>query len=247
MKYLILFLLSLIFFACKSDNTPPPLFVKNAAVYQPVNKAVIASKIDGNPNDPAWKKINWLPLNQLWQGEKQTENIRYKLTWTPDALYVLIKFDTYIPFINSGTNPLENFKEQDRLLVYLDENNSGGNYATDHSAFAYQVLLNGFVIDYEDEEKPATFDHISNRMMRNGKSTIWELKISVFDETYCDDQPNEAVRLTTDKKLGFALAFLKVNAGEEPDTILGSLEIPKDYEGRIDMDSGLFGTLQLEE
>ncbi|MAW94667.1 MULTISPECIES: sugar-binding protein [unclassified Leeuwenhoekiella] len=247
MKYLILFLLSLIFIACKSDDTPPPLFVKNTAVYQPINKAVTAPKIDGNPNDPAWNKTSWLPLNQLWLGEKQTENIRYKLAWTPDALYVLVKFDTYIPVINSGNNPLKNFKEQDRLLVYLDENNSGGTYANDHSAFAYQVLPNGFTLDFDNQGKTTSYNHISNRMMRNGKSTIWELKISVFDETYCDDQPNEAVKLTAGKKLGFALAFLKVNPEEEPDTILGSLEIPEDYEGRIEIDSGLFGTLQLEE
>ena len=246
MKYLILFLVSSIFIACKNDDTPPPLFVKSTTGYQPVEKAIIAPKIDGNPTDPAWNKTEWIPLAENWQGNTQNLDVQYKLKWTPDALYLLVELKNYSVRPVLG-NPLENFKNQDRLLIYLDENNSGGNYATDHSAFAYQVLPNGFAVDFDSENSPTTYSHISQRMAMNGKSLLWELKITVFDETYCDNQPNEAVKLTAGKKLGFALAFLQFNTEEEPDALIGSLEIPEDYQGRIAMDSGLFGTLELKE
>lgn len=249
MKYFIFLFLSFSYLSSckKSTSHPPPLFEKSVAVHSEVKKAVIAPVVDGNPNDPAWKRVNWNPLNQLWQGKELKKTIQYKVTWTPDALYLLVALDT-LQLNTSFGNPLENFQNQDRLVVYLDENNSGGDYSKDHSAFAYKILANNFVIATNSKGIPATYkSHINNRLKRINTKFFWEFRVTLYDESYCDNQPNEAVVLKPEKKIGFALALRILNREGIPDTQLGSVAIPEDYKNRIETDSGLFATLQLIE
>ena len=74
--------------------------------------------------------------------------------------------------------------------------------------------------------------------------SYWELRITNFDSTFTPNAPHEAVSLKPEKLMGFALAFEHVDA-KATNTILGSVAIPEDYEGRINLDAGLFETLKL--
>ncbi|WP_442845951.1 sugar-binding protein [Leeuwenhoekiella sp. H156] len=246
MKYLFL-VFALLAFSCGKKEDPAP-FPKAEAPQLEVSKATIAPRIDGKPDDPAWQKTDWLKLDQLWQGQKSDQNIQYKLTWTPDALYVLVHFKNLNPQPNTG-NPLEDYDRQDRLVIYLDENNSGGLYDSGFEVFTYNVLPNGFVVGYDAEKLPKTYNnHINHKIFRTKQEAYHELRIAIFDQNFKPGSPNMAVSLSPNKELGFAMAYVSM-ASEEKDsnTILGSVAIPEDYKNRINLDSGLFATLQLVE
>lgn len=249
MKYFLVFvILTVTFSSCEKNTTPPPLFEKSQKNLLAVSRSEISPYIDGKPTDPAWKKIAWISLDNTWLGDNINYAAQYKLTWTPDALYILLAIEKEQPQ-RTFNNPLTTFKDQNRVIIYLDENNSGGDHAANHSAFAYQVLSDGFIIDYNAENKPTIYNnHIDSELSKTDSKLYWEIKVTVFKESYCDNQPNEAVKLSVDKKLGFALAYISVDSLETTkttNTIIGSVPIPENYKNRIASDSGLFGTILL--
>lgn len=241
--FTLLFLIVLLH-SCKNNDVPPPLFVKTNAQVIEVKKATIAPVIDGNPTDPAWKNLNWIGVMNKWQGADGNLIMNYKIRWTPDALFVLVQLENTTIHSNL-CNPLEHYNSEDHLSIYLDEDNSGGDYSDSYNAFEYNISPSNFAITLDPSQQPITANNAVNSTLKKyGNAYYWELKIAVFDASYQPNNPNEPVYLKPEKLIGFALAFEKVNA-KEPNTIIGSVAIPEDYEGRIATDAGLFGTLKL--
>ncbi|MEH6656609.1 sugar-binding protein [Leeuwenhoekiella marinoflava] len=241
---LALLFLFVLLHSCKNNEEPPPLFVKTNTHSIEVKKATIAPVIDGKPTDPAWENLNWIGVLNKWQGADTNLMMNYKLLWTPDALFVLVQLENLTLHPNLG-NPLEHYYSEDNLSIYLDEDNSGGDYTNSYNAFEYKILPSNFTVRLDPDKKPLTANNaIHSALKKYGNTYYWELKIAAFDASYQPNTPNEPVSLKLGKLIGFALAFEKVNA-KEPHTIYGSVTIPEDYEGRIAIDAGLFGTLKL--
>ena len=235
----------LIFIACGKNDGPPPLFQKSATAFTPVQKAIIAPKVDGKAHDPAWQSLEWKQMDHIWSGKaSENSSIQYKLTWTPDALYVLLRLENIAIQSNFG-NAIENFNSEDHLSAYVDEDNSAGSYEDSYNAFAYQISPVNVPIFLDQNKKPRTANHAVYSVLKNyGTTAYWELRITNFDSAYQPNKPNEAVSLKPGKFMGLALAFEHVDA-KATNTILGSVAIPEDYEGRINLDAGLFETLKL--
>ena len=237
--------LFLIFIACGKNEGPPPLFQKSENTFTPVQKAIIAPRVDGKPHDPAWQHLEWKQMNHIWSGKASANStIQYKLTWTPDALYVLFRLENITIQSNFG-NPMENFNSEDHLSVYVDEDNSAGSYESSYNAFTYQISPSNTSVFLDQDKKLRTANQAVYSALKNyGIISYWELRVTNFDSAYQPNKPNEAVSLKPGKFMGFALAFEHVEA-KATHTILGSVAIPEDYEGRINLDAGLFEILKL--
>ena len=235
----------LIFIACGKNESPPPLFQKSENTFTPVQKAILAPKVDGKAHDPAWQHLEWKQMDHIWSGKASADaNIQYKLTWTPDALYVLLRLEN-IEIQSTFGNPMEHFNSEDHLSVYIDEDNSAGSYESSYNAFTYQISPSNISVFLDQNKKPRTANHaVYSAVKNNGIISYWELRITNFDSTFTPNAPHEAVSLKPEKLMGFALAFEHADA-KATNTVLGSVAIPEDYEGRIDLDAGLFETLKL--
>ncbi|RXG15572.1 carbohydrate binding protein with CBM9 domain [Leeuwenhoekiella aestuarii] len=243
-NFFALLLLVVLLYSCKNNEGPPPLFLKSNEPAIEVKKAAITPVIDGNPTDPAWKNLNWIGVLNKWQGADNNLMMNYKLCWTPDALYVLVQLENSTLLPNLG-NPLEQYTSEDHLNIYLDEDNSGGAYSDSYNAFEYKILPSNFTVTLDPDKQPLTANNaIRSALKKYGNTYYWELKVAAFDASYQHNKPNETVSLKTGKLVGFALAFEQVKA-KESNIILGSIAIPEEYEGRIAIDAGLFGTLKL--
>ena len=171
-----------------------------------VRHANQAPIIDGISDDDAWTKSSWLPINELWLGENYTSQDfqgKYKLSWTKEALYMLVEIEDDV-LLDQNKDPLIRWWADDCVEVFIDEDNSGGNHQYNHNAFAYHVALDGNVVDMASDESPKLYnDHVQSKKITDGTTTIWELKILLFDDSYKDEEKNNAVKLSSDKKIGF--------------------------------------------
>jgi len=144
-KILSLLIIILILSNCKEETHSNKKNTKITAVKK-ANKAPI---IDAISNEDAWKKTNWLPINNLWLGNEYSETDfkgQYKLTWTDEALYALVEIQDDTLF-DQHKDPLKLWWDDDCVEVFVDEDNSGGEHQYNHNAFAYHVALDGNVVD----------------------------------------------------------------------------------------------------
>ncbi|EDP70242.1 hypothetical protein FBALC1_11932 [Flavobacteriales bacterium ALC-1] len=213
-----------------------------------VKQAKSNPTIDGIANETIWNNTEWLPLNQLWLGEKyNTEDFdgKYKLTWTKDALYLLAEIkDDQLRDIY--TDPLKSWWDEDCLEIFVDENNSGGNHQFNHNAFAYHIDLEGNVVDVNHTKEGRLYNsHVISKRKTNGNTTIWEAKILLFDDTYLDDSKNLPVKLSVGKNVGFALAYCDNDTSEHRENFIGSIYVEGNDKDRGWIDANIFGTLLL--
>ncbi len=213
-----------------------------------VKKATTNPVIDGIAKESIWKTATWHPLDQLWLGNAYTETDfegRYKLTWTKDALYLLAEIkDNMLTDIN--TNPLTAWWDDDCLEVFIDEDNSGGNHQYNHNAFAYHIALDGNVVDLSTEKKGKLYNwHVNSKRKTNGNTTLWEVKISIFDDTYTDNGTNYPVTLTAHKNIGFALAYCDNDTSKTRENFIGSIAVEGEDKNIGWIDANSFGTLFL--
>jgi len=213
-----------------------------------VKKASIKPKIDGIADDEIWTNTTWLPLDQLWLGNPYTKEDffgRYKLSWAEDALYLLaeIKDDK---LIDNNSDPLMAWWDDDCLEIFIDEDNSGGEHQFNHNAFAYHIALDGNVVDMSTEKTGKLYNsHIASKRITTGNTTIWEVKISLFDDTYGDDKENTPLKLQVDKNIGFALAYCDNDNSTERENFIGSIYVEGEDKNKGWIDANIFGTLKL--
>jgi hypothetical protein len=215
-----------------------------------VKKAKTEPIIDGIANETIWKTAEWQPLNQLWLGGAYSPEDfqgQYKLTWTDDALYLLAEITDDI-LLDNTQDPLVKWWDDDCLEIFIDEDNSGGEHQFNHNAFAYHIALDGNVVDMSTEQKGKLYNsHIESKRKTTGNTSIWEVKISLYKDTYKDDSENTPVKLKANKNIGFALAYCDNDTSEIRENFIGSIYVEGDDKNRGYIDASIFGTLLLKE
>ena len=206
--------------------------------------------VDAVANDSAWAKSKWYALDQVWLGDSLTKEDysgRFKLSWTNDALYILaeIKDDTLIDNI---ADPLVKWWDDDCLEIFVDEDNSGGEHQYNHNAFAYHIALDGNIVDMSTEKIGKLYNsHIESKNKTIGNTTIWEVKMSLYDDSYNDKGSNTPVKLSVNKKIGFAIAYCDNDKSLERENFIGSIPVEGEDKNRGWIDANIFGTLLLKE
>ncbi|WP_299129214.1 DUF6265 family protein [uncultured Winogradskyella sp.] len=206
--------------------------------------------IDGIANEAIWNKTAWHALNQVWLGETLASDDfegRYKLAWKKDALYLLaeIKDDKLIDIYK---DPLTQWWDDDCLEIFIDEDNSGGEHQFSHNAFAYHIALDGNVVDMATNKVGKLYNsHIESKHKTKGNITIWEVKISIYDDSYVDEGDNQAVTLTAGKNIGFALAYCDNDNSKLRENFIGSVFVEGEDKNRGWIDANIFGTLVLKK
>lgn len=215
---------------------------------QNVKKAQSNPKIDGIGDENIWQNTKWYPIDQLWLGSQYNSTDfegRYKLAWTKEALYLLaeIKDDK---LIDINEDPLIAWWDDDCLEIFIDEDNSGGEHQYNHNAFAYHVALDGNVVDMSTEKQGKLYNsHLESKRITKENTSVWEVKILVFDDTYKDDEENTPIELLAGKNIGFALAYCDNDNSEHRENFIGSIPIEGEDKNRGWIDANIFGTLKL--
>ncbi|XLS28138.1 sugar-binding protein [Flavobacteriaceae bacterium M23B6Z8] len=243
MKAFYFFFLAILLVSCERSSKKDHQLIT-------VKKADEAPILDGIADDECWKNASWLPLDQNWLGNYYSSTDfsgRYKLTWTNEALFLLVEiqddklFDQY-------QDPLKFWWDDDCVEVFVDEDNSGGPHQFSHNAFAYHVALDGNVVDIAPDKEGRLYnDHVISKRTTKGDKSVWELSVLLYDDTYKDDQENIPVSLKTGKKLGFALAYCDNDYSKERENFIGSVFVPGEDKNQGWINADIFGTLQLEE
>ncbi len=208
-------------------------------------------QIDGITDESVWSKVTWNPIDELWLGQPYASEDfqgQYKLCWSEDALYLLVEI-TDDKLFDQYQDPLKLWWDDDCVEVFIDEDNSGGEHQYNHNAFAYHVALDGNVVDMSTGRTGKLYNsHVTSKHMTSENTTIWELKISVFDDTYDDtnDSKNKPVKLQAGKKIGFAIAYCDNDSSLERENFIGSIPVEGDDKNRGWIDANIFGTLQLK-
>ncbi|MEM5564498.1 sugar-binding protein [Psychroserpens sp. AS72] len=241
----------IICFGCKENSTTVSSKIsKQEKQLIKVNKTKTIIVIDGIAEENGWKSSNWHALDQLWLGHPYTATDfsgRYKLTWSNDALYLLAEIKDDI-LMDKETDPLKFWWDDDCLEIFIDEDNSGGNHQFTHNAFAYHIALDGNVVDMSTEKKGKLYNsHLKSKRITNGNTSTWEIKISLFDDTYIDDEANSTVKLQPNKRIGFALAYCDNDQSNERENFIGSIAVEGEDKNQGYIDANIFGTLLLIE
>ena len=213
-----------------------------------VDKVKTEPIIDGKANDEIWSSAYWHPLDQLWLGNSYTPNDfsgRYKLSWSHDALYLLVEIQDDV-LVDNNADPLVAWWDDDCLEIFIDEDNSGGEHQYNHNAFAYHVALDGNVVDMSTNKKGKLYNsHLETKRITKGTTSIWEVKISLFSDSYKDDQVNLPLKLQPGQVIGFALAYCDNDTSKARENFIGSVFIEGNDKNRGWIDANIFGTLRL--
>ncbi|WP_400079760.1 DUF6265 family protein [Winogradskyella sp. R77965] len=213
-----------------------------------VQYAEVAPTIDGIANETIWQNALWRPLDQTWLGEQPTEEDfkgKYKLAWTEDALYLLAEIQDD-KLIDIYQDPLTTWWDDDCLEVFIDEDNSGGEHQYNHNAFAYHIALDGNVVDMSTKKEGKLYNsHVASKVITEGTTSVWEVKISLFDDAYDDNDSNTPVKLYANRNIGFALAYCDNDNSKTRENFIGSVEVQGVDKNRGWIDAGIFGTLLL--
>ncbi len=215
-----------------------------------VKKATIVPKIDGKMDDPIWKEVLWHGFDQNWGENTYTFNDffgRYKIAWTPEALYVLV--ETKDDVLHDHTkDPLRFWWNDDSLDIYIDANNSGGSHKHSNNAFAYNINLDENVVGIDENENPILRnDHINMKRVTQNDVTIWEFEIIIYDEKFKDGHINDPMILQSGQKSGFAIAYNDNDGYSERESLIGSVFIAGNKKSKKLINADVFCTIVLKE
>ena len=87
--------------------------------------------------------------------------------------------------------------------------------------------------------------HIESKRVTNGNTSLWEVKISLFDDTYVDDKSNSTVHLEANKNIGFALAYCDNDTSKTRENFIGSIAVEGQDKNQGYISADIFGTLVL--
>jgi len=247
----ILALAALLCLACRHTNTgSESQTVLEATTAKPVFGAQRGTPVlDGSGSDDLWETAEWQPIDQIWAGktpDAEDFSGRYKLAWDENNLYLLAETTDDV-LLDVHPQALEHFWDDDCLVVFLDEDISGGMHEFNYNAFAYHIALDGRVADVAPDSSFRYFDDhcLTRRIARDNVST-WEIAVRVFDgKQYKDGGDNVPLLLKKGKKLGFALAYCDNDHSQERESFVGNLPLPDAEKKRLWLNADVFGTLEL--
>lgn len=215
-----------------------------------VTKTNEAYTIDGRANESFWRQTAWLSLDQKWIGEDYTDKDfsgRYKIRWNTEGLYLLVEVIDDVLF-DQYQDPFNLWWDDDCVEVFVDADNSGGGHQYTNNAFAYHVSLSGDVIDIAPDEKPRNFkDHVFSAHTQNGKTTTWELKVLLFDDSFEYSKSAQPLVLKPNSMVGFALAYCDNDASVERENFIGSVFVPGVDKNQGWINADIFSSLKLIE
>ncbi len=206
-------------------------------------------RIDGSGDDPVWQNAAWLPLDQDWIGQKPDAldfSGRYKIAWDENNLYILAEITDDV-LIDTHTDGLDHYWDDDCLEIFIDEDASGGNHQYSYNAFAYHIALDGKVVDIAPDSAFTYFnDHCTTRRVTNGTNSTWEVAVKVFDgNRFVTGGDNIPKSLRAGKIMGFALAYCDNDHSAERENFIGSIAVEGEDKNRGWIDAGIFGKLEL--
>ena len=90
--------------------------------------------------------------------------------------------------------------------------------------------------------------HVESKLVTEGNTSIWEVKLYLYDDTYDDNSDNNTpVKLSPNKKVGFAIAYCDNDYSLERENFIGSIPVEGEDKNRGWIDANIFGTLLLSE
>lgn len=224
--------------------------VKKDHQVREIKKAEITPNVDGNMDDPIWNESKWYPMDQNWIGAFPTVQDflgRYKMTWTPEAIYILAEIKDDVLF-DQYKDPLKLWWDDDCVEIFIDADNSGGEHQFNNNAFAYHIALDGNVIDLDASKKPLLYNnHVTTKRITEGDVTVWEFELIVYDDTYEEGKTNDPVVLAKDQKIGFAIAYNDNDGSKERENFMGSVFVPGEDKNQGWINADIFGTIILVE
>ncbi len=244
------FCVTLLFVSCQNPNAG----VANQAVLNASGKQIFTAKkgtpvLDGSGSDDIWETTEWQPISHLWAGKTPKPDDftgRHKLAWDENNLYILAEI-TDDSLLDIHTQAFEQFWDDDCLVVFLDEDASGGAHGYSYNAFAYHIALDGRVADIAPDSSFRFFDNhcLSRRLTRDNTST-WEIAVRIYDgKQYTDDAENVPKLLSTGKKMGFALAYCDNDRSQERESFIGNVAMPNAEKNSSWLNADAFGVLEL--
>lgn len=215
-----------------------------------VKKTTESLTIDGKATENTWNRAKWYPIDQNWLGkpyEHDDFNGRFKLVWDDDALYVLVEIVDDI-VRDTHEDPLKLWWNDDSLQLFIDEDNSGGLHQYSHNAFAYNISLDGNVVDLAPDKVAKLYnENVLSARISKDNTSIWELAVKLYDSSFIDGHNNASVALSINKKIGFALAYCDNDNSTERENFIGSVFVPGEDKNQGWVNANIFGTLILTE
>lgn len=183
----------------------------------PILQATETITVDAIADEKAWQLAQWRQVDQLLLGENlEADDFtgRYKLLWDTAALYILLEITDDV-LIDTHPDPLIKYWDDDCVEIFVDEDGSGGNHQFNYNAFAYHVGLDRNVSDMgptlqSTHSVVQTYnDHVQSQWTRSSQTQVitWELKVSLFDDTFLPGAEVKPTKLSKNKEIGFMLAY----------------------------------------
>jgi len=215
-----------------------------------VQKTSESPTIDARGMENSWNNAQWLPLDQNWLGksyEHDDFNGRYKLLWNEKALYVLVEVVDDVLY-DTHEDPFKLWWNDDSIQLFIDEDNSGGLHQYNHNAFAYNIALDGNVVDFALGKEPQLYnENVSSSKITEDSLTIWEIAIKLYPMNFEEGIKNRSVVLSKNKKIGFALAYCDNDGSTERENFIGSVFVPGEDKNVGWINADVFGTLVLKD
>ena len=218
--------------------------------------------IDGSDGDGCWDEATWQSIDQVWipwGGSLDADDFlgRYKVTWSSatDKLYFLVDITDDV-LVKGYVFPAGGWPDYDVVEIFIDEDRSGGDHTHDNNAFAYHVTAGNSsrpyeVVDLQQGWNPVDFtDHIDVVIRRDGSRSLWEIALTVYDDSYDPKAASNAVvELSAGKISGLSLAYCDNDDPDENpktrDNFIGSVAVPSSKYNDHWQNASDFGVLML--
>ena len=237
-----------------SDNATEPETQPEVEADYDAPRLSNAPTVDGDHTDEVWQTVPWGGLAYWITGDTINDmddfSGRYKIGWTEERLYILVEitdddFSSCFDNINAVSN-------DDCVVIFLDEDRSGGSYQSGHQAFAYFIEIDSTVVGFSTGQYGsfAYFDdHVEVAQIQRNNTNTWELAVDVFTDGYSESIPaqlNPKATLESGKVLGLTVAYFDADFCRTS-CMYGSNEQETDSETMIWENADHFGAVQLIE
>lgn len=236
--------------ACLNSNPSPETPQSDEKPTHDFHAVYGSPVLDGSAADDVWELCEWLPLDQLWSGSQPTPEDfagRYKLTWDENNLYVLaeIEDDSILDNYASG---LQQYWDDDCMVIYLDEDVSGGEHQYNFNAFAYHIALDGKVSSIAPDSSVRFFDgHCLSRIITRDHVSTWEIAVRIYDgKSFEVGKDNIPKLLSKGKKMGFALAYCDNDNSPQREHFMGNVSLENAKSKSPWTNASAFGLLELQ-
>jgi hypothetical protein len=211
-------------------------------------RALAPVVVDGSAADSAWSRVPWRAIDHLWLGETPDARDfrgRFKVTWDASRIYLLVEVVDDVLY-DAHRNPLVQYWDDDCLEIFIDEDFSGGEHQYNHNAFAYHLSLDNRAIDIGTDREARDYSHhVESQWRQYDGHLLWEVAITIYDDSYVDGAENTPVRLAPGKIMGLMVAYCDNDGSEIRENFVGSESVPTGKKDRGWIDAGLFGALEL--